>query len=275
MDFMTTVSRSGRPVLRLAEGVGRGAARGLESIGFGAHLFSQALYWLFLGRRHRQVVRAAPVFAQMMEIGIGAVPIVSVLALAIGVMLAIQGIDILKTFGAEHQVVIGVAFSVTREFAPLITGILVAGRSGSALAARLGTMTINNEIDALRVMGINPVRFLVVPSLVAMVIMVPALVLWADFVALYGAGLYVTATLGTTMTAYLQDVNRFLDVGDVMHGLAKSAIFATLITIVGVLNGLSVRGGAEGVGRVTTSSVVQAISVIVLTDMIFVFASAQ
>jgi phospholipid/cholesterol/gamma-HCH transport system permease protein len=272
---MAATSRAEHPLRRVAEDVGRGVVRGVELFGFGATIAAQAISWLVLGRRRQQPVRSSAIFAQMMEVGIRALPIVTMLALTIGVMLAIQGIDALAPFGAEHQVTIGVALSVTREFSPLITGILVAGRSGSALAARLGTMTISNEVDALRVMGINPVRFLVVPSLVAMVVMLPALSVWADFVALLGAGLYITADLGITMGAYLDQTTRYLDVGDVMHGLAKSVIFGVLITIVGVVNGASVRGGAEGVGRVTTSSVVHAISAIVVTDMIFVFVATR
>jgi phospholipid/cholesterol/gamma-HCH transport system permease protein len=264
-----------QPLLRAAEGVGRRVARGLEFFGFGAAIASQAITWLVLGSRRQQPVRPASVFAQMMEVGIQALPIVSMLSLTIGVMLAIQGIDALAPFGAQHQVTIGVALSVTREFSPLITGILVAGRSGSALAARLGTMTISNEVDALRVMGINPVRFLVVPNLVAMVVMLPALVVWANFVSLLGAGLYITNSLGISVGAYLDQTTRYLDAGDVLHGLAKSVIFGVIITIVGVVNGASVRGGAEGVGRVTTNSVVHAITAIVVTDMIFVFVATR
>ena len=187
--------------LRALEGAGRAALRALAAIGFGATLLAQALAWLALGRRRGQRVRAEPVFAEMMQIGVRAIPIVSLLSATIGVMLAIQGIYQLRRFGAEDQVVLGVAFGMTREFAPLITGILVAGRSGSALAARLATMTIHQEVDALRVMGIHPVRFLVVPSLLAMLLCLPALVIWADVVSLLAAGLYVAAELGTTLEA--------------------------------------------------------------------------
>jgi phospholipid/cholesterol/gamma-HCH transport system permease protein len=258
-------------VLGALERTGRAAESTLDYLGRGGALVGQSLYWLALGRR-RQRVRIDSVFAQMMDVGIRALPIVSVLAFTIGLMLAIQGIDALEPFGAQHQVVIGVALSVTREFAPLITGILVAGRSGSALAARLASMTINNEIDALRVMSINPVRFLVVPSLLAMVVMLPALTIWADFLALLGAGLYVGLDLSMPLTAYVDETIRYLDVDDVLHGLTKSAIFAVLITVIGVIDGASVTGGAEGVGRVTTRSVVHAISAIVLTDMLFAFS---
>ncbi len=262
-------------VVRLTESVGRGTVRGLSSVGYGAALVGQSIYWLLLGRRHGQVVRARPVFAEMMEIGIRAVPIVTLLSVTIGIMLAIQGIYQLKRFGAESQVVLGVAFGMTREFAPLITGILVAGRSGSALAARLGTMTINQEVDALRVMGLNPVRFLAVPSLVAMMIMLPCLVIWADLVSLLGAGLYISGDLGMTLSAYYNEVLDLLKLDDILHGLEKSIIFAMLITTIGIVDGASVTGGAEGVGRVTTRAVVHGITAIVLVDMVFAFATTR
>jgi phospholipid/cholesterol/gamma-HCH transport system permease protein len=240
-------------LLDAVEVLGRGTSRSVAAIGQGALLLTDAVGWIVFGRRRRQPVRAAPIFAQGLE----------------------KGIDALRDFGAEHQVTIGVALSVTREFAPLITGILVAGRSGSALAARLGTMTINEEMDALRVMGINPVRYLVVPALVAMLVMLPALTLWSDFVALAGAGFYVVGDLGITWSAYLDQLELYLTPDDVLHGLAKAAIFAVLITLVAAVDGSRVRGGAEGVGRVTTRSVVHAITAIVLTDMLFALAVAR
>jgi len=253
------------------ESFGRAAIGGVKEFGFGAALFFESVYWLALGRRWRQPVRMASVASEMMQIGIRAVPIVTVLSMTIGIMLAIQGIHTLRLFGAESRVTVGIALSITREFAPLITGILVAGRSGSALAARLGTMNINQEIDALRVMGINPVRFLVSPSLVAMMVMVPLLTFWADVVGLLGAGLYVGVDLGMSLGAYVDEVLNVTSVGDLTHGLGKSFIFAALITLVAVVNGASVAGGAEGVGRATTRSVVQAIAAILITDMLFVF----
>lgn len=251
--------------------LGRRVVGSIAEFGFGAALVGECLYWLGMGRRRRQPVRLAPVMAQAMEIGIGALPIVTVLSATIGIMLAIQGIYTLRLFGAETRVSIGVAMSVVREFGPLITGILVAGRSGSALAARLGTMRINQEIDALTVMGISPVRFLVVPPLLAMLVMLPALTLWSDLVGLFAAGLYIAPQLGSSLGAYIEEMTDLVRLNDVWHGLGKSAIFAVLITAVGVVNGASVSGGAEGVGRMTTRSVVHAISAIVITDMLFVF----
>ena len=258
-------------VLRFTDRLGRTTVAGIGELGACGVLIAESFYWLILGPRLRQPVRLGSVFVQMMEIGVFAVPIVGIMGGTIGVMLAIQGIHTLKIFGAESRVVIGIALSVTREFAPLITGILVAGRSGSALAARLGTMKISQEIDALSVMGINPVRFLVVPSMLAMLIMVPALTFFADLVGLFAAGLYVAADLGLTLAAYTDQTLEILSVDDLMHGLGKSAIFAVLIAVIGVVNGASVTGGAEGVGRVTTRSVVQSIMAIVITDMLFAF----
>lgn len=259
------------PFLQTIENLGRRTITWIDTIGFGASLLYQSAFWLCMGGRRKQQVRLAPIVSQMMEVGILALPIISLVSLTIGLMLAIQGIDALKDFGAEHQVTLGVSLSVVREFAPLITGILIAGRSGSALAARLSTMTINNEIDSLRVMGINPVRFLVVPSLVAMMIMVPALTLWADFVTLLGAGLYITSDLGMTMGTYIGQTITYLNTEDILHGLGKSLAFGTLITLVGVVNGSSVTGGAEGVGQVTTRAVVHSIVAIILADLLIVF----
>lgn len=258
-------------IARPLERIGRVVSAAIEEIGVGGALVGESLYWLFVGPRRRQPVRPRAVFQQMMEIGIFAIPIVALMAATIGVMLAIQGIHTLRLFGAESRVTIGIALSMVREFAPLITGILVAGRSGSALAARIGTMKINQEVDALNVMGINPVRFLVVPALFATVIMVPCLTFLSDLVGLFAAGLYVRADLGLTLAAYADEVIDILNVDHLMHGLSKSLIFAVLIAVIGVVNGASVAGGAEGVGRVTTRAVVQSISAIVVTDMIFAF----
>ncbi len=262
-------------MIAFAERLGRRTIDGISEMGRAAVLLGESLYWIFLGGLRKQPVRFPSVFAQGMEIGVRAIPIVTVLSLTIGIMLAIQGIHTLRIFGAESRVTLGIALSVTREFAPLITGILVAGRSGSALAARLGTMKISQEIDALTVMGINPVRFLVAPALISMLVMLPALTWFADMVALLGAGLYVSADLGITMVAYLDQLREALTVDDVMHGLGKSVLFAILITVVGVVNGAGVEGGAEGVGRMTTRSVVHSISAIVITDMIFAFLTTR
>jgi len=266
-----TASGPSRPSLEIPETVGRATLQGVAEVGYGTALFGESLFWLALGRARRQPVRIGAVVTQMMEIGLRALPITTLLALTIGVMLAIQGIYTLRTFGAESRVVIGIAFSVTREFSPLIVGILVAGRSGSALAARLGTMVISQEIDALRAMGINPVRFLVVPTLVAMAIMVPALTFYADVVGLLGGALYTRADLGLSLAAYFNQTIEILGANDLLHGLGKSFVFALLITVIGAVNGFWVAPGAEGVGRAATRCVVLSIAAIIVTDMLVAF----
>lgn len=255
----------------LLERTGRATLACISEIGYAAALLWEAVYWLVVGRFRRQPVRVFQVFEQAMEIGVAALPILTVLSATIGVMLAIQGIHTLSIFGAEQRVTTGIALSVSREFAPLITGILVAGRSGSALAARIGTMRITQEIDALRVIGIAPVRYLVTPPLLAMMVMVPALTFWAILVALLGGGLFVGFDLDMSLLVYFERILEDSTLDDLIHGLTKSLIFAILIAVIGVVNGAAVTGGAEGVGRATTRSVVHSISAIVITDMILVF----
>ena len=254
---------------RTFDWLGRTAVSGLEELGRHGALLAESGYWIVMGRRLGQSVRIGAVFSEMMEIGVRAIGIIGLMAAAIGAMLAIQGIYSLKIFGAEGHVVVGVAFSMVREFAPLITGILVAGRSGSALAARIGTMKINQELDALEVMGINPIRFLVVPSLLASMVMVPTLTFMSMALGLWAAGTYVNVELGISLAAFMDQTIDVLTVDDLLHGLGKSFIFGILIAMIGVINGFLVKGGAEGVGKATTRSVVQCISAIVVTDMLF------
>lgn len=258
--FLNYIEIVGSLTVKLAEGAGYYFALLIES-----------LAWIIVGPFYKQPVRIPSIFSQMMTIGIAACPIVFILSFSIGVMLAIQMIYNLKTFGAESQVVVGVALSITREFAPLITGILIAGRTGSALAAKLGTMQVNQEIDALRVMGINPVRYLVSPALLAMLIMVPILTFFSDIAGLLGGALYTGVEIGLSFSAYVDRTIAALMVGDIMQGLFKSLVFALIITLVGASNGFSVTGGAEGVGKATTRSVVLSISFIVIADMIFTY----
>jgi len=263
--------RQPKALLASVEDLGRGTVRAVEEYGYFLMLVVEGLYWIFAGPFVRQPVRVPAVFVQMMQIGVAAIPIVFVLSFSIGVMLSIQGIHTLKTFGAEGQVVVGIALSVTREFGPLITGVLVAGRTGSALAARIGTMQVSQEVDALRVMGINPVRYLVSPVLLGMMVMVPALTFFSDLAGIFGGAVFCNLELGLGYAAYLDRTIEVLEVDDVMQGLTKSVVFGIIITLVGISNGFQVTGGAEGVGQATTRSVVMSISYIVIADMVFTY----
>ena len=258
-------------ILRPLERLGRKTVSAVSEIGYAAMLLVDTLRFALWGWRIGQPVRLRMILEQMRQVGVDAIPIVSLLSLTIGVMLGIQFIAALSEFGAESQVVIASAKSITREFGALITGIVVAGRSGSAFAARLGSMVVSQEVDALAVVGIEPVRYLVAPALIAMLIMLPVLTIVADVVALVGAGLYSMGPLDMSLTAYLRQTLEFLEPRDVWEGLSKSVVFALLITLIGVSTGFSVTGGAEGVGRSTTRSVVLSISALVIADMLFSF----
>ena len=254
---------------RPLQAVGRATLDSVAGVGYAAILLVESLYYLVAGRRVGQRVRLAAIAQQMREIGVDALPIVALLGFTVGLMLGIQFIASLAEFGAQSQVVVAVAKSVTREFGALITAILVAGRSGSALAARIGSMSVSQEVDALAVIGIEPVRYLVAPALVAMLVMLPALTIFANAIAIFGAALYSAPALNVTPSAYLLQTLALLAPGDVWQGLAKSVVFALLITLIGVSTGFSVTGGAEGVGRATTRAVVLSICWIIVVDMVF------
>ena len=253
------------------ERVGRIAVNAVEELGYGLMMFYESVYWLVFGKFQKQEVGFPLIINQTIQIGLSATPIVVVLCFAVGMMLSIQGLETLKPYGAQSQVVTGIALSVTREFSALITGIIVAGRSGSAIAARIGTMKESQEIDALQVIGVNPVRYLAAPALLAMIISMPILTLFGDIMGMLGASVYTLYELGMPIEIYMSRSFSVISVFDVMQGLSKSVIFAVLIVVISVINGFQVKGGAEGVGLATTRSVVMSISAIVVADMIFTF----
>lgn len=253
------------------ENVGRRTVSGIEELGYVFALLVEGVYWLLAGKLRKQPVSIPAMFQETMWIGVQAIPIVAMLCLAVGVMLAIQSIDTLRDFGAESQVTLGIAIAVTREFSPLIVGVLVAGRSGSAITARIGTMHENQELDALRVIGINPMRYLAAPMLIAMWLAVPALTVLGDFMGVLGGGIYTCIELDMTMATYFNRILDVMDISDITQGLVKSGVFATIIVLIGLSNGFQVHGGAKGVGLATTRSVVLSISFIVLADMIFTY----
>jgi phospholipid/cholesterol/gamma-HCH transport system permease protein len=256
-------------ILRPLERLGRRSVAAVANLGYAGMLLLESLYFAAWGWRRGQPVRLRMVFEQMRQVGIDAIPIVCLLSMTIGVMLGIQFIAALSEFGAQSQVIIASAKSITREFGALITGIVVAGRSGSAFAARLGSMVVSQEVDALAVLGIEPVRYLVAPALIAMLVMMPMLTIFADFVAIIGAGLYSMGPLDMSLGAYLMQTLEFIEPRDLWEGLSKSVVFAILITLIGLSTGFSVTGGAEGVGRATTRAVVASITALVIADMLF------
>lgn len=257
------------------EQLGKTTVNAIEELGYALVILYESIYWLVLGKRNRQSVSITLIFSQAMQIGVSAVLIVAVLCFSVGMMLAMQGLETLKPYGAQAQVVTGIALSVSREFAALITGIIVAGRSGSALAARIGTMKESQEIDALQVIGIDPVRYLAAPALVAMLIVMPLLTVIGNITGMLGAAVFTLYELSMPLEVYMNRSFDVIAVADFMQGIIKSMVFAVLIVIVSVINGFQVKGGAEGVGLATTRSVVMSISAIVIADMIFTFFLTQ
>ncbi len=259
----------------LIEALGARVVQAIERFGFGVSLLFESIYWLIVGPRYKQRVHLWQIAEEFRKIGVNATFIVNGLSVVVGMMLAIQLLYALSDFGAESQVLLAIAKSVTREFSPLITGIIVAGRSGAALAAKIGSQVVNQEVDALKVMGIVPVRFLVLPPLIAMVLALPMLIILADISGIFGGALFSVGKMDMTLAAYMKASLDVLVLSDVMQGLIKSVVFAVIIALVGATMGLQVKGGAEGVGRATTQAVVISITLIVITDMIFSYFLTQ
>ena len=207
--------------------------------------------------------------SEMVKAGYNSVPIVAVISFFIGVILALQSAYQLKRVGALIYVANLVGVSITRELGPIITAILVSGRSGSAFAAEIGSMKAAEELDALKTMGINSVRFLVVPKLLAMMIMVPVLTIFSDVVGIFGGFLLSTTVLEIHPYNYFNQTLNALLVKDIITGLIKAWVFGIIITIVGAYQGFKVEGGAEEVGRRTTASVVASIFLVIVFDLFF------
>ncbi len=257
------------------ENIGASIVLGIERIGFAMRLFLDSFYWLVFGRKYKQRLRLSQVAEQIRVIGFDALPIVMGLAFVVGVMLSIQLLYAFADFGAESQVLLAIAKSVTREFSPLIIGIIIAGRSGAALAAKIGSQVVSQEIDALRVMGVVPVRYLVLPPLLGLIISMPLLIICADFMAILGGAFFSIDKLDMSLLAYMSESYDVLLVDDITQGLVKSVVFGIIIALVGATTGFNVTGGAEGVGKATTTAVVASIAVIVIADMIFSYFLTQ
>ena len=257
-----------KTLIAKVESIGMWTYQSIERIGFAIRLFWDSFYWLIVGSRYKQRLRLRQVFEQIRVNGFNALPIVMALSFVVGMMLSIQLLYALSDFGAESQVLLAIAKSVTREFSPLITGIIVAGRSGAAIAARIGSQVVSQEIDALKVIGVVPVRYLVLPPLLGLIISMPLLVIAADVMAIFGGAIFSVIDLDMSISAYMVESLNVLVVGDVMQGLVKSVVFGVIIVLVGATTGFHVTGGAEGVGKATTTAVVISIAFIVLADMI-------
>lgn len=209
------------------------------------------------------------VFDQMYKIGVTSFPLVFLTALFTGLVLALQGAYQLRLFAAEQFAADLVSLSVTRELGPVLTSMVVAGRVGASIAAELGTMKVTEQIDALKSLAVNPVRYLVVPRFLAALLMLMILTIYADYIGILGGYLISIFKLGISPHKYLKRSIDVLLVKDVITGLIKAFFFGGIIAIVGCYYGFKAKGGAEGVGKATTLAVVTALILIIASDAIF------
>lgn len=219
--------------------------------------------------RHPTSLRGRDVLFYVQRAGVDGLPIVGLIGLLIGLIMAFMSYLQLRQFGANIYVPSLVSFAIVKELGPLMTAILVAGRSGSAFAAEIGTMKVNEEVDALQTMGFDPVRFLAVPKVLATIIVVPILTIYADLFGIIGGMIIGVTSLDLTVNTYITQSIKTITVFDIVTSLIKAAVFAGLISAIGCQRGFMVRAGAQDVGKFTTSAVVAAIFLIVVADSIF------
>jgi phospholipid/cholesterol/gamma-HCH transport system permease protein len=256
---ISPVERLGRATLRRVEYVG-GLIIQLRNA-FGA--LGRTLPLVGNRYRWRSAVR------QMLAVGVDAFPMVGIMAVCAGFILAMQGASELRRFGAIQFVVDLVTIGFTREMGPLLTAIAVSGRSGSAFSAEIGSMVVTEEIDALRTMAIDPVEFVLAPKFLAALIVLPCLTIISNACGILAGGLFMRFSTDMPLGVYLRDVVHSIVLRDVVTGLVKSLAFATIIVHVGCLEGFRVRGGPDAVGRSATAAVVKSTFLVILADVGF------
>ncbi|MHA1600013.1 MAG: MlaE family lipid ABC transporter permease subunit [Alphaproteobacteria bacterium] len=214
-------------------------------------------------------IRGTALISQMEQTGLNALPIVGLISFLIGVVLAYQGADQLARFGAQIFTVNLVAVGVLREMGILLTAIIVAGRSGSAFTAQIGTMKVNEEIDAMRTIGLDPMEVLVMPRVIGLMLVLPLLTFYADIMGLLGGAMMATLTLDISFVRFARQVSEAVTLWSFWIGIIKAPIFAFIIALVGCYEGLMVTRSAESVGRQTTRAVVEAIFLVIVLDAVF------
>lgn len=240
--------------------------RFLQESGRITMLFGQTILWIF-----RRPFDVREPLSQMEEIGVRSIPVVVITAAFTGMVLALQSFTGFRRFHAETLVGTVVALSVTRELGPVLTGLMVSGRVGSAMAAELGTMRVTEQIDALHTLATNPVKYLIVPRFLASLVMFPILVVFADIIGIMG-GYFVSVTiLGTNPTIYWSRTWDYLELNDIYSGLLKACVFGMIMATISCYHGFYTEGGAEGVGKATTRAVVLS-SLLILISNYFITA---
>ncbi len=233
------------------ERLGRAVFSGVELLGNVFSLLLQVVSWTF-----RPPSEIRNILKQMEEVGVNSMPVVLVTASFTGMVLALQSWTGFQRFQATSFVGTVVALSVTRELGPVFAGLMVSGRVGASMAAELGTMKVTEQIDALMTLATNPVKYLVVPRVIASTVVLPVLVVFADLVGILGGYFVAVTLLGANPYIYTNKTYQYLELQDIYSGLFKAAVFGFLIALISCYNGFVAEGGAEGVGRATTRAVV-------------------
>lgn len=253
------------PLERLGRALVVGTQDALRFLSFVGEVTVSLIHALWRPSRFRW--RA--LFGNIEDAGVRALPIIALLAFMLGIVIAYQGGQQLKIYGANIFIVELISLTMLRELAPLITAIIVAGRTGSAYTAQIGTMQITEEVDALRTIGIPPMDLLVLPKLLALIIALPLLTVFADALSLFGGMVMARTLLEVNFSDFLERIPRVVSLTSFLLGVGKAPVFAAIIALVGCYQGFHVRGGADSVGRQTTVSVVQSIFLVIAADAVF------
>jgi len=258
-----------QPWERVTRSVGVWTLRRTGDITDGLAFLGRIVTMFLSAGRSLKRLRAPSIARHVYETGVTAMPIVALIAFLISVIVAYLGADQLRKFGAEIYVVDLVTIAVLREMGVLLTAIIVAGRSGSAFAAEIGVMKLNEEVDALRAIGMSPIEVLVLPRVIGLVIAMPVLTILADAMGLLGGGLLSAWLVNIPASQYLQRMQEAIATTTFWAGLVKAPVFAALIAAVGTYRGMQVRGSSRELGRLTTVAVVQSIFLVILADALF------
>jgi len=253
------------------EAIGSGAVKAYELSIQALTVLSEMLYWGTIGIFRKKDIRKGTVGEQMYQLGYKALGIVVLLSFLVGIVIALQSAMFLKMYGAGIYLASMIGWAELREFGPLITAIILAGRTGSATTAEIATMGVGEELDALQTMGINPIQFVVVPKFWAITLTTPPLTILATAAGIFGGYLVSLYYLDIASPLFWGELVKYLDIRSYFAGFLKSIVFAWLIIWIGAFYGFKVKGGAEAVGRETTASVVTCIFTIIIADAIFSF----
>ncbi len=230
--------------------------------GLATEMIKDSVFWFFKSK-----LEISQTLQQILKIGVESVPVILMTGLFVGMVLALQAGNTMQNILSEPLYIgLLVGFSLVRELGPVLTAFVIAGRAGAAVTAEIGTMRVTEQIDALSTLGTNPIRYLVIPRLIAFMVSIPILTLFSDIMGIFGGYVVSVEALGVPSHTYISDITTYLGIDDLMHGLIKAISFAFAIGVICCYKGLNTRNGAEGVGKSTTGAVVISMVIILVID---------